>query len=479
MINLPDFSQAHVLVVGDVMLDRYWHGSTSRISPEAPVPVVHIKESEDRPGGAGNVALNVRALGSTASLLGLVGMDEAGRILREQLEGAKIHGHLLEADMPTVTKLRVISRHQQLIRLDFEERPVDDEHFKNLFEKYEVLIKKANAVIFSDYNKGALKQLPKFIEVACKAKVPVFIDPKYHDFNIYQGATLLTPNFKEFESVVGPCQNEEDIVKKGRALLKAHNLTALLVTRGERGMTLLRADQPELHIPTRAKEVFDVTGAGDTVIASVAAAVASGTDLADAVVLANAAAGISVGKLGAATVSLPELRGVLQDHRGEPSGVVAEDQLLLAVEEARSRGERIVMTNGCFDILHAGHVHYLDQAKQYGDYLIVAINDDASVRQLKGKGRPVNSLEKRMAVLSGLSATDWVVPFFEDTPERLIKAVTPDVLVKGGDYKIEEIAGADHVLKQGGRVEILDFLEGLSTTSLLNKINQEAEEEKE
>ncbi len=479
MTNIPDFRQAHVLIVGDVMLDRYWHGATSRISPEAPVPVVHIQQNEDRPGGAGNVALNVRSLGATATLLGLIGHDEAGRILQDQLEGAKINTHLLPVDMPTVTKLRVMSRHQQLIRLDFEEPPVEDQHFEALFKHYQTLINDADAVIFSDYNKGALRRLPEFIKVAREANVPVLIDPKYHDVSIYRGATLLTPNFKEFESVVGPCRNEEDIVKKGQALLKEHDLSALLVTRGDRGMTLLRANQPELHVPTRAKEVFDVTGAGDTVIASLSAAIASGAALDDAVVLANAAAGISVAKLGAATVSLPELRGALHNHQGEPAGVMTEEQLLFAVQEARARGKRIVMTNGCFDILHAGHVHYLEQAKQYGDHLIVAVNDDASVKQLKGKGRPVNSLEKRMAVLSGLSAVDWVVPFSEDTPERLIKAVTPDVLVKGGDYKVEEIAGSDHVLKNGGRVEILDFVEGLSTTSLINKIHNELEEDKE
>jgi D-beta-D-heptose 7-phosphate kinase / D-beta-D-heptose 1-phosphate adenosyltransferase len=479
MVKVPDFRQARVLIVGDVMLDRYWHGSTSRISPEAPVPVVHIKKNEDRPGGAGNVALNVRSLGATASLLGLIGDDEAGKILQDQLEGAKIQGSLLQVDMPTVTKLRVISRHQQLIRLDFEEPPIEDQHFEGLFEKYEALINEADAVIFSDYNKGALRRLPDFIKVARQANVPIFIDPKYDDVSIYRGATLLTPNFKEFESVVGPCRTEEEIVQKGRALLKKYELEALLVTRGERGMTLLREGKPELHVPTRAKEVFDVTGAGDTVIATLAAAVAGGAELDDAVVLANAAAGISVGKLGAATVSLPELCGSLHNHQGEPAGVMTEEQLLLAVQEARSRGDRVVMTNGCFDILHAGHVHYLEQAKQHGDLLIVAVNDDASVKQLKGAGRPVNSLEKRMVVLSGLGAVDWVVAFSEDTPERLIKAVTPDVLVKGGDYKVEEIAGSDHVLKNGGKVEILGFVEGLSTTSLINKIHQDLEGDEE
>ena len=277
----------------------------------------------------------------------------------------------------------------------------------------------------------------------------------------------------EFEQVVGPCENEQDLIEKSAALMERHDLEALLVTRGEHGMTLLRRNQPELHLPTHAREVFDVTGAGDTVISVLAAALAAGEDLPSATALANLAAGIVVGKLGTASVSVPELRRSAQLGQDAGFGDLSQAQLQIAVEDARSHGERIVMTNGCFDILHAGHVAYLNQAQRLGDRLIVAVNDDDSVRRLKGDGRPVNPVDRRMTVLAALESVDWVVPFSEDTPERLICEIKPDMLVKGGDYKPEDIAGYECVTRNGGEVVVLGFEDGCSTSDIIETIRSQ------
>lgn len=469
-LQLPDFSKARVLVVGDLMLDRYWFGSANRISPEAPVPVMKVNEVSDRPGGAGNVALNLASLGVQTTLVGLVGEDKNAEALDCFLRESGITCFLQQVpDMPTITKLRVISQHQQLIRLDFE-KPFCDHHEDALLPIVEEQLKEVDVLILSDYGKGTLNNPQAFIKLAKKAKVPVFIDPKKLDFSVYKGATILTPNLKEFETVVGPCVDEQEMEKKALKLIKQCHLEYLLVTRGENGMSLFQEGAGAIHIPTRAQEVFDVTGAGDTVIATLAAVFAVDQEMPYAMKLANDAAGITVGKLGAATVTIHELRRVVHNlHRG---GVFNEEQLMLAVADAKAHGEKVVMTNGCFDILHAGHVHYLEQAKTLGERLIIAVNDDDSVRRLKGKDRPINSVLQRMQVLAGLSSVDWVVPFSEDTPERLICQVLPDVLVKGGDWRPEQIAGSQCVLQNGGEVHSLDFVEGHSTTSVIDKISK-------
>lgn len=466
----PDFSAVHVLVVGDLMLDRYWHGGASRISPEAPVPVVHVSQSEDRPGGAGNVALNIASLGARVTILGLTGDDESADILADRLTAAGVACRFTRvSDYPTITKLRVLSRHQQLIRLDFEEG-FEQADFSEMQTDFESLLANADAVILSDYGKGALRQVGELIAAARKAGKPVLVDPKGNDFSIYQGATLITPNFSEFEAVVGACKDEQAIVERGARLARDCQLDALLVTRGEHGMTLLRDAHEELHFPTQAQEVFDVTGAGDTVISVLAASLGAGSSLSEAAELANLAAGIVVGKLGTACVSPSELRRAIQTRQKAGTGVVNETQLMVMASDAHAHGEKVVMTNGCFDILHAGHVAYLKQARQLGDRLIVAVNDDDSVRQLKGKGRPVNSLERRMAVLAALGCVDWVVPFGEDTPERLVCAVKPDLLVKGGDYRPEDIAGYACVTEAGGEVRVLGFEDGCSTSDIIESI---------
>ena len=468
-LSMPRYDQAPVLVVGDVMLDRYWHGGTSRISPEAPVPVVRVEQIEDRPGGAANVALNIAALGAPATLIGVTGDDEAAESLRDSLAGVGVQTCFQRIDdQPTIVKLRVMSRHQQLLRMDFEESFNTDT--EALAREVERLLSGVKVLVLSDYGKGALKNHQVLIQAARAKGIPVLADPKGKDFSIYRGASLITPNLHEFEAIVGRCNDEAELVSRGAKLMRELDLGALLVTRGEHGMTLLRPEHAPLHLPARAREVFDVTGAGDTVISTLAASIAAGEELPQAVALANLAAGIVVGKLGTAAISAPELRRAVQREEGSERGVLSLDQLLIAIEDARAHGERIVFTNGCFDILHAGHVTYLEQARAQGDRLVLAVNDDASVSRLKGPGRPINSVDRRMAVLAGLGAVDWVVSFSEDTPERLLKQVQPDILVKGGDYGVEQVVGADIVRAYGGEVRVLGLVENSSTTAIVEKI---------
>ncbi len=468
-LTMPRYDQAPVLVVGDVMLDRYWHGGTSRISPEAPVPVVKVEQIEDRPGGAANVALNIAALGAPATLVGVTGVDEAADSLGASLAAAGVEARFQRIDgQPTIVKLRVMSRHQQLLRIDFEEPFATDA--QALRAEVDALLAGVRVLVLSDYGKGALQDHQGLIGAARARGIPVLADPKGKDFAIYRGATLLTPNLSEFEAIVGRCGDESDLVARGATLMRELALEALLVTRGEHGMTLLRPEHPPLHLPARAREVFDVTGAGDTVISTLAASLAAGADLPQAVALANLAAGIVVGKLGTAAISAPELRRAVQREEGSERGVLGLEQLLVAIEDARAHGEKIVFTNGCFDILHAGHVTYLEQARALGDRLVLAVNDDASVSRLKGPGRPINSVDRRMAVLAGLGAVDWVVSFSEDTPVNLLAEIKPDVLVKGGDYGIEQVVGADIVKAYGGEVRVLGLVENSSTTAIVEKI---------
>lgn len=479
-LQFPDlslFSQATVLVVGDVMFDRYWHGVTTRISPEAPVPVVRVEEVIERPGGAANVALGIATLGAKVHLLGLVGQDEAAHTLRVLLENAQVQSHLITVpDISTVIKLRILSHNQQMIRLDNE--PLYDHfamgesqalfqaHFDSLLASGDI-----GAVIFSDYGKGTLHHIQTLIQKARAYRIPVLVDPKSNDFSIYRGATWITPNFKEFEAVAGKSKTELDIVAKGRALMQAHDFQNLVITRSEQGISIISTEGEATHLPALAREVHDVTGAGDTVSAVLGIALAIGMDLIQAAILGNRAASIVVGKLGTATVTLEELEVACGRSELLPVGVLSEEELVAAIRLSKARGERIVFTNGCFDILHLGHVKYLEQAKSLGDRVIVGVNTDASVVRLKGPKRPINVLENRMAVLAGLKSVDWVVPFGEETPERLIQRLSPHILVKGGDYtRVEEIAGAAHVISQGGQVQILDFQEGCSTTRTIEAI---------
>lgn len=473
-LSVPRFTGKTVLVIGDVMLDRYWLGPTERVSPEAPVPVVHVGETEDRAGGAGNVASNLAALGVHVRLLGVTGNDEAGDRIAELLVAQGIDARLQRSSAaPTITKLRVLSRSQQLLRLDFEQPyPVSDT--RALEAEFVEALAGSDLVVLSDYAKGTLPDPQALIAVAREAGVPVLVDPKGTDFGRYQQANLLTPNRGEFERIVGRCDGDEQLLSRARRLCDELALGALLITLGERGMLLASARDQPLWLAAQAREVFDVTGAGDTVIAVMAAGMAAGLDHAHAAELANTAAGLVVAKRGTATVSESELR-MAAHRRGLPgSGMVNREQLAKLVAEAREAGQRVVMTNGCFDILHAGHVAYLAEARALGERLIVAVNSDQSVARLKGEGRPVNALADRMAVLAGLAAVDWVVAFEDDTPEALICSVLPEVLVKGGDYRAEEVAGADCVIDNGGEVRILPLRPGRSTSRIVQAIREGA-----
>jgi len=470
-LSIPDFSGVRVLVVGDVMLDRYLFGGTSRISPEAPVPVVHVQQNDDRAGGAANVASNLASLGVSTALLGIVGNDDEATALKAAIEAKNVDCEFVAIDgWPTITKTRVQSRGQQLIRID-REAPVTADTTA-LLKNLEARLETADAVVLSDYGKGTLAEVAAMI-AACNAKgVPVFVDPKGRDFSKYRGATAITPNQGEFDAVAGTPDDDEDMVNRARKLVNDLALSALLVTRSEKGMLLIGGDGEPSFLTTRAREVYDVTGAGDTVIAVLAAAVAAGSGFESAAALSNLAAGLVVGKIGVASVTPSELRVALHRRGQGGRGLVSEVELLPLLDEARERGERVIMTNGCFDVLHAGHVAYLEEAKSLGDRLVVAINDDESVRRLKGQNRPVNQLEDRMLVLAGLASVDWVVPFTDDTPERLIRAALPDVLVKGGDYTAEEIAGARDVLANGGEVRILAYREGRSSSRIIDKLGE-------
>ncbi|MEO1202698.1 MAG: bifunctional D-glycero-beta-D-manno-heptose-7-phosphate kinase/D-glycero-beta-D-manno-heptose 1-phosphate adenylyltransferase HldE, partial [Pseudomonadota bacterium] len=373
-LAIPDFSDTRLVVVGDVMLDRYLFGATSRISPEAPVPVVHVKRTDDRPGGAANVAVNLAALGVSTSLIGVVGQDAAADALESILSAEGIDCEFERVgDRPTITKTRVQSRGQQLIRLD--EENVSSLPGEALVGRLSSAIDGAGAVILSDYGKGALTDVRGMVDVCRKAGVPVLVDPKGTDFAKYRGATLITPNQSEFEAVAGVASDDDDLVRRARHMFDDLELAALLVTRSEKGMLLIEQDGEPLFLSTQAREVFDVTGAGDTVIATLAGSLAARADLATAAALANVAAGLVVRKIGVATVTPAEIRIALHQRGQGGRDLVGADELVDIVRDSRERGERIVMTNGCFDILHAGHVTYLEEAKSLGDRLIVAVND--------------------------------------------------------------------------------------------------------
>lgn len=471
-IKLPDFSTGRVLVSGDLMLDRYWYGGTSRISPEAPVPIVKIDIIEQRAGGAGNVALNIASLSGQVELLALVGNDEPATALKTVLTDADVGCHFVALDgCRTITKLRVMSRNQQLIRLDFEDS-FSAADSAQLMDSYRQQIKNCDAVVLSDYGKGTLRDIPNLIEAARNAGKAILVDPKGTDFSIYQNATLITPNQAEFEAVVGVCESEPEFMSKGDQLCSELNLDALLVTRSEKGMVLFQRDEAPFIQETRAREVYDVTGAGDTVIATLATALAAGCSLVESTQIANLAAGIVVRKLGTATINRKEIQSEMIKHTPLERGVNDEDNLLDLLQKAKSAGEKIIMTNGCFDILHAGHVAYLAMAAELGDRLIVAVNTDESVKQLKGPERPVNNVMQRMAVLSALESVDWVVPFSEQTPQRLIEKLLPDMLVKGGDYEIDDIVGGQAVIDNGGEVKVLKFVDGCSTTAVIEAIKK-------
>ena len=473
---LQTLGAPRVAVVGDFMIDRYIWGDAERVSPEAPVPVVRAHREEDRLGGAGNVAANLAALGATPLCFGALGRDSSGDALQAALEdaGGEAAGMIRCADRPTIQKIRVMARNQQMLRVDREES-------QPLSSADEAALLKAlcaadwSVVVMSDYGKGVLSPAltVAVIEEANRRGASSLVDPKHRDFSRYAGATLVTPNRSEAELAAGATLDSlPALAADGEQLRAGAGLHGLLITLGSEGMFLLRDDAEPLHLPTMARQVYDVTGAGDTVIAMLAAAFGAGLDAETAVRLANAAAGLAVAKVGTTAVGLDEL--VHELRVSTPAHKVVdgsqEADIRSAIAALRREGRRVVFTNGCFDILHAGHVRYLREARRLGDALVVGLNSDASVRRLKGEERPFNELADRAEVLAGLECVDLVVGFEDDTPESLVRAVEPDILVKGADWKDGEVAGADFVRARGGDVEFIDILPGRSTTGIAERI---------
>lgn len=472
---LPDFKLAKILVVGDIILDHYWHGSSKRISPEAPIPVVNFAEETWRLGGAANVALNCHALGADVKLLGVIGQDQNGQQLSKLLESEKIRSSLTRVDYnPTTTKLRVLARNQQLVRVDFENCQTLQEPDKtHLLRDFEEAISRTEVVILSDYKKGVLDNPQEFIQIARKKNRIIMVDPKGDDFEKYRGVTVLTPNQNEFEKVFGKSKSQEELYQKAKTACKKLDIEVILITQSEEGVSLIQKDKLPFRIGARSQEVTDITGAGDTFIAAFAASVAAGTTLIESCIIANVSAGVAVKKLGTAKVTYDELYYEHKGFSGVSQVIMPIADLEKKIKFLKEQGKRVVMTNGCFDLIHPGHIHYLQQAKNLGDYLVVAVNDDASVKRLKGKDRPINSVTHRCQALANLRCVDFVIDFAEDTPENLIKKLQPDILVKGGDYEVDDIVGKKFVESYGGTVMIMDYIEGISTTNLLELMRKQ------
>jgi D-beta-D-heptose 7-phosphate kinase/D-beta-D-heptose 1-phosphate adenosyltransferase len=486
-IRLPDdladrLNHTRVLVVGDLMLDCYYWGDVGRISPEAPVPVVKVARKTFSLGGAGNVAANLAGLGGGAIIVGLIGQDEAAGRIREMLAAVEVDdGCVVDVDRPSITKTRIMASNQQVVRLDEEDSSaISVWTADRILEAVDQLLPRVDAVILSDYGKGmfASADFMQALIRACRGKgLPVFVDPKGRHWERYAGATCITPNTAELELATGTSvAAEPDLVPAARNIRDRLQLDWLLVTRGPRGMALFGADAAPLSIAAQSREVFDVSGAGDTVIATLAACVASGMAFGDAAAIANQAAGIVVGKLGTQPVQWPELARVLTDAPGnQPASTlwkVADPQEALSrLSRWRQADQRIVFTNGCFDLLQPGHVSLLHQARHLGDRLIVGLNTDASIQRLKGPQRPILPGQDRAAILSALEDVDMVVFFDEDTPLNLIEQLKPDILVKGADYRIEEVVGREAVEFYGGQVRLVDILDGHSTTTIVRKLS--------
>ena len=489
------FKKSKILIIGDAMLDKYYLGSTERISPEAPVPVLKVESEILKPGGAANVASNISSLGQDTTLIANIGIDTNGKILKKLIGAQKIN--LIskkDKKIKTTTKSRFISQNQQLIRVDDE---TNDKINFLMPSNIESQVKKCDALIFSDYKKGAQNNITKLIKLANKFKKPVFIDPKGDNFDCYKNSFCITPNRTEFENIVGKCSSNQDIVNKSKKLITKLNLKSILITLGSEGMILVEKNlKPTKIEATSVNEVFDVTGAGDTVIATLCATYLSSEtkDLKFAAVVANIAAGEVIKKLGAQSISEKELSSKVYENLNLADEI--ENEYFSKLDELenfdrvisnerdltkilnliRELGFKIGFTNGCFDILHRGHIQYLDKARKSADFLFIGVNDDNSVKKLKGKNRPINSLKDRINFLNRATLDDaFIMKFSESTPLRLIKRIKPDILIKGGDYKANQIVGNEFVKKNNGEVKIIPFLKGYSTSNLIKKIKKSIE----
>ena len=476
---IGDFPEVRVLCLGDVMLDRFIYGRVSRISQEGPIPILLTDQSRAMLGGGANVARNVQALGGQVTMVGLVGDDDAGAELRALAATIDRLDLQLVTDRgrPTTVKTRYVAAGQQLLRVDAEEtEEASAELAGQLLAAYDAALADADVVILSDYAKGCFTDAV-LIEAISKAKAagkPIIADPKRSDLNLYAGITLLKPNRAELTAATGLATDNDDAVERAaRQLLARIDFTAILASRSEQGLSLIARDAPPLHLPAMARQVFDVSGAGDTVVATAAMGIGAGADLAAATELANHAGSLVVAKTGTAVVTPGELSTALQQgelHHPDAK-VMARDDALGRVQRWRAAGLKVGFTNGCFDLLHPGHVALLEDATRYCDRLIVAINDDASVRRLKGPNRPVQDQAARALMLAAMAAVDMVVIYAEDTPIPLLESLRPDVLVKGGDYALDGVVGADLVQGYGGDVHVSRLVEGRSSTAIIEKLN--------
>lgn len=478
--KIEKFHETHIVCLGDIMLDIFSYGTVDRISPEAPIPVLHIKQEIETIGGAGNVARNLSSLGANCDAIGIVGTDVAAQKIKDLIEAIKrVDSHLIsDPDFETIQKNRFVSNAQQLLRVDRERKNCHlAEHLhQDILRKLEKRLLENSVLILSDYNKGVFtpESLQNIIELAQKKNVPVIVDPKGNDFSIYKGATVLTPNKHELEQAAHQeLKTHNDIITFGKKLIKKCALKALLVTLGKEGMLLLTDQKDGVeYLPASAREVFDVSGAGDTVIATFAAALGAGASFQEAMTLANAAGGIVVGKVGTATVHQDELLSKVKENEEScyKSKIVNASQALEKIKAWREQGKTIGFTNGCFDLLHPGHISLISQSKSLCNKLIVALNSDSSIKNIKGEERPIQNETARTTVMASLSDVDLVVLFSEDTPLSLIEEFKPDVLVKGGDYTIDSVVGAKEVNSYGGKVFLADLKEGHGTSLLIEKM---------
>ncbi len=464
------YKNPDILVIGDLMVDHYLWGSSERISPEAPVLIVDVENESKSLGGAGNVINNLLSFGSNVGVLSVIGDDETGEFIKETLlkKGVRDEGIFIEKGRKTSKKSRVVALHQQIVRVDKESRnDIDEKLQKKILERFSQIVKNYDAVLLSDYGKGVLTKTltEEIIKEANKRGKKVFVDPKGDDYSKYKGAFLITPNKKEASLAAKiDIKDEESLKEAGFKLKRELDLDYAVITLSEEGMAIFSEDM--IKIPTLAKEVYDVTGAGDTVLAAFGYAISCGFDIKESAYFANSAAAVVVGKIGSATATIEEVISYGHALHKCDSGekIVSKENILNILKNHQDK--KVVFTNGCFDILHTGHVKYLQKAKSFGDILIIGLNSDDSVKRLKGEGRPINGFEDRAYLLSALECVDFVVGFEEDTPYELIKAIKPDILVKGADYKDKEVVGSD-IAKE---VRLVEFVEGKSTTNIINKV---------
>ncbi|MFI3332727.1 MAG: bifunctional D-glycero-beta-D-manno-heptose-7-phosphate kinase/D-glycero-beta-D-manno-heptose 1-phosphate adenylyltransferase HldE [Rikenellaceae bacterium] len=470
-IKLNRLKGCRVLVIGDLMLDTYHIGSVKRISPEAPVPVVQVKRSYSVLGGAANVVRNLIGLGAVPLVVGVVGDDSNGETVRKMFEELNIDYFISDTSAPTITKTRIIGNDQQVVRIDFEQdnAKLTPSQEASILEAIEGRMSNCDIVVISDYGKGLCseKLCQAIIKAAKLANKAIIVDPKGTNWTKYNNASIITPNLKELSDIAARELHNDDkqIEEAAKEIIERYRVNSLLVTRSEKGISYISPSE-KIVIPTEAQEVFDVSGAGDTVVATLATAMGAGLSIGDSIYLANRAAGVVVGKMGTSPILFQELKRAISNQQGSSDKILSTERLGDIMQLLKERKSRVVFTNGCFDILHRGHVTYLENAKSLGDILIVGLNSDNSVRQLKGDGRPINDEESRAVVMASLNSVDYVVIFDEQTPLELIRAIRPDILAKGGDYSIENIVGREFA----NETVVIPFVDGFSTTKTISKL---------